>query len=76
MSRMVDLNGGIPFQGRSNAVLKEFRVNYPNLSGTHLKAMGRKYQADYYLTVRERLDLKIPLVYSNDSYYLYQLTGR
>jgi len=73
MSRISDLNGGMPFRHRGSRALEDFKENYPNLTKVQLLNMKSKYQARYYLTVRERIDLSFPLIYFNNSYYLYEI---
>lgn len=73
LSRLADLNNGLPFQGKGSSVLEELKKNYPELDLSRLQKMRAEYGASYYLTVKERRDLPLPLLYSNPSYYLYDL---
>ena len=73
MQRQVSLNGGTPFEGRGNDALDELKKNYPDLTAKQLLEIARKYSAGYYLTTKDRDDLPFRLLYSNRSYYLYQL---
>lgn len=73
LARLVDLNNGLPFQRKGSHVLEEIKKNYPDLSLRQLQKIRSQYQARYYLTVKERQDLPLGLLYSNPSYYLYDL---
>jgi len=75
-ARLIDLNGGIPFKRSGAGVLEEFKANYPRLKEEQLRNLAAKYNASYYVTVSERPDLPFRLVYSNNSYYLYDLLER
>jgi hypothetical protein len=70
--RMTAMNGG-PFHSRGSKIRDELRKNYPELSLTQIEAIHNLYGADYYLTTRERGDLRGNLVHVSGSYYLYRL---
>lgn len=72
-ARMKALNRGIPFKNRSARIHSEFRYNYPRLSFLELKDIKEKYRITHYLTITPRPDLPYPLIYQNNSFYLYHL---
>ncbi len=49
--------------------------NFPALRREQLRALRETYTADYYLTTREREDLREYLIHRNAAYYLYALSN-
>ncbi len=72
-ARLVDLNGGKPFKNKGLDVNNELIENYPNLTFEQLLNIKSKYKTQYLLTIKERQDLSASLIYSNKSFYLYDL---
>jgi hypothetical protein len=71
--RLTAMNGG-PFRSRGFQALEEIKSNYSNLSPAQIEAIRNMYGADYYLTTRQRSDLRGDLIHVCGSYYLYRLS--
>lgn len=73
--RLTHLNGGHEFRSTGFNVCAELMQNFPALRREQLRALRETYTADYYLTTREREDLREYLIHRNAAYYLYALSN-
>jgi hypothetical protein len=73
--RMVDLNGGKPFEDRGLEVCsgQSFKENFESLSADSLRHIEQSYGANFYLTDRERPEVDEAEVHAQSALFLYRL---
>ncbi|MCP4978391.1 MAG: hypothetical protein GY931_19770 [Maribacter sp.] len=70
---MKALNGDNKFKEQGIGICRDMNENFPLLTIEQLFNIRKAYKADYYLTWKERADLKAHLVYRNRVYYVYDI---